>query len=188
MRVIYYYSFFMYKIDLLKHTIVNTVKSIWYWMKQKDRAFVRDIFERIMEYKTTVLSNLWDTDNKESTKALRSYFSKHLWQEKWKNLPWKVEKVMMKFIWVVDKDSDFFCFDTVDINKNSAKKMEWLKVVRDATKDTYGNGYVFHGVSVKSIPLLLGREGIKRDKDDTLRMDIFTNQVETISSQFWNGY
>lgn len=189
MRVnIYYHSFFMYKIDLLKHTIVNTVKSIWYWMKQKDRIFIRDIYERMMEYKTTVLSNLWDTDNKESTKAVRSYFSKHLWQKKWKDLPEKVIKVMKKYIWKIDKDLDFFCFDTVDVNKNSAKKMEWLKVVRDATRDTYWNWYVFHGVSIKAIPFLLEREAIKKDKDDTLRMNIFTNQVETIISQFWSWY
>jgi len=176
----------MYKIDLLKHTIVNTVKSIWYGMKQKDRIFIRNIYERMMEYKTTVLSKLWDTENKESTKVLRSYLSKHLWQNKWNDLPNKVTKIMKKFIWKIDKEKDFFCFDTVDVNKNSAKKMEGLKKVRDATRDTYWNGYVFHGVSIKWIPLLLERERIKKDeKDKTIRIDMFTNQVKNISSLFW---
>ena len=179
----------MYKIDLLKHTIVNTVKSIWYGMKQKDRIFIRNIYERMMEYKTTVLSKLWDTENKESTKVLRSYLSKHLWQNKWNDLPNKVTKIMKKFIWKIDKEKDFFCFDTVDVNKNSAKKMEGLKKVRDATRDTYWNGYVFHGVSIKWIPLLLERERIKKDeKDKTIRIDMFTNQVKNISSLFWRWY
>ncbi|MCD5380413.1 transposase [Candidatus Gracilibacteria bacterium] len=178
----------MYKIDLLKHTIVNTVKSLGYGMKQKDRIFLRDIYERMLEHKTTVLSRLGDTDNKESTKSLRGYLSKHLGQDKWSNLPEKVTKIMCKFIGNPRKETDFFCFDTVDINKNSAKKMEGLKKVRDATRNTFGSGYVLHGVSVKGIPLLLEREGIKENEDDMLRIKIFTKQLEDIFSLFGTGY
>jgi len=40
-------------------------------------------------------------------------------------------------------------------------------------------------VSIKGIPLLLERERIKKDeKDKTIRIDMFSNQVKNISSLF----
>lgn len=176
------------KIDILKHIIVNTVKSVTFWMKKPEKKFFRTILENMLEYRTTVLSQLWDVEKKPA-KELKNYYSKHLWKEDWSSLWKKVEKVMVKFIWKIDKENNFFCFDTVDTNKNSAKKMEWLKAVRDGSEWSIWNWFTWHSVSIKSIPLFFKRERIKKDTEDkTIKMDIFTEQVEKISSLFWPWY
>jgi hypothetical protein len=98
---------------------------------------------------------------------------------------------MVKFIWKIDKNNDFFCFDTVDSNKNSAKKMEGLKIVRDWSRNTFWNGYVWHWVSIKGIPLFLDREWIIEKKEwekSTLKFDIFEKQLMKIYSIFWSWY
>ena len=123
------------KIDILKHTLLNTIKSLSFWMKKPERKFIKTILENMLEYRTTVLSRLWDTDKKPA-KELKNYYSFNLWKWEWSNLWEKVEKIMVKFIWKPDRENNFFCFDTVDTNKNSAKKMEWLKIVRDWSRWT----------------------------------------------------
>ncbi|MDQ7008684.1 MAG: hypothetical protein Q9M94_00130, partial [Candidatus Gracilibacteria bacterium] len=175
------------KIDILKHIILNTVKSLGFGMKKPDRKFIKIILENMIQYKTTVLSQLGDK-NEKTTREWKNYFSKHLGDEIWANLGEKVEKIMIKFIGKIDKNINCFCFDTVDINKNSAKKIEGLKIVRDGTSGTLGNGYTFHGVSIKGIPLFLKREKIKTDEDKSLKFDIFKEQIFKIISAFGMGY
>ncbi len=176
------------KIDILKHTIVNTVKSVSFWMKKPEKKFFRTILENMLEYKTTVLTKMWDTKEK-SAWEMKNYYSNHLWNKQWFHLSEKVEKTMIKFIWKIDKENNYFCLDTVDINKNSAKKMEWLKVVRDWSKWTLWNWFKWHWVSIKAIPLFLKRERIKKDTtDNEITMEIFTQQIHKILSIFWSKY
>ena len=178
------------KIDILKHTLVNVKKSVTFWMWKVEKKFFNSILDNMMEYKTPVLSNLWNSLKKWS-KILRKYYTNNLWKKDWSDLKEKVEKVMIKFIWKTDKNNDFFCFDTVDSNKNSAKKMEGLKVVRDWSRGTFWNGYVWHWVSIKWIPLFLDREWIiKKEewKKSTFKFDIFEKQLTKIYSIFWNWY
>ena len=176
------------KIDIFKHTIVNTIKSVSYWMKKPEKKFFRKILENMLEYKTTVLTKMWDTKEKPAGE-LKNYYSKHLWKEEWSNLWEKVEKIMIKFIWKIDKENNYFCLDTVDINKNSAKKMEWIKVVRDGSEWSLWNWFKWHWVSIKWIPLFLKRERIKKDdKDKTITMEIFKEQINKILSIFWAWY
>ena len=176
------------KIDIFKHTIVNTIKSASYWMKKPEKKFFRTILENMLEYKTTVLTKMWDTKEKPAGE-LKNYYSKHLWKEEWSNLWEKVEKIMIKFIWKIDKENNYFCLDTVDINKNSAKKMEWIKVVRDGSEWSLWNWFKWHWVSIKWIPLFLKRERIKKDdKDKTITMEIFKEQINKILSIFWAWY
>jgi len=157
-------------------------------MKKPERKFFRTILENMLEYKTTVLTKLWDTSEKPAWE-LKNYYSKHLWKMQWSNLWEKVEKIMIKFIWKIDKENNYFCLDTVDINKNSAKKMEWLKVVRDWTEWSLWNWFKWHWVSIKWIPLFLKRERIKKDdKDNAITMEIFKEQISKILSIFWAGY
>ena len=118
------------KIDILKNVLTNVKKSVTFWMWKVEKKFFSTILENLIEYKTPVLSQLWNS-LKEWSKKLRKYYTNHLGKEEWLELPKKVEKIMVKFIWKIDKENDFFCFDTVDSNKNSAKKMEGIKKVRD---------------------------------------------------------
>lgn len=175
------------KIDILKHTIINTVKSVAYWMKKPDIKFFKTTLENMIEYRTTVLSQLWNTDIKPA-RELKNYYSRHLWKEIWSHLWDKVEKRMIQFIWKINKEENCFCFDTVDTNKNSAKKMEWLKIVRDGSEWTLWNWFTWHWVSIKGIPLFLERERIKIDEDTWLKFEIFEKQINKIKSIFWSWY
>lgn len=189
-------------IDILKHTIVNVCKSVTYWMKKPDKKFFECIFESMLEYRTTVLSTLGDTKQKKA-KDLLKYFSRGLGRDHMRDLPEKVCWILVRFIGKGDSET-LFCFDGVDINKNSAKKMEWLKKVRDGSEWTIGNGYIFHAVSVRGIPFLFDREEIcewtwewmpesesEKEKKAILskrRFQIFSEQIWKILSLFGNNH
>ena len=52
------------KIDILTHTIINAVESMIFWMKKPDIKFFKTTLKNMLEYRTTVLSQLWNTDKK----------------------------------------------------------------------------------------------------------------------------
>ena len=97
------------KIDILRHAILNIVKSVTFWMKKTDRRFFKTILEKMLEHRTTVLSQLWNTDER-SAKELKNYYSRHLWKELWSNFWEKVEKRMVKFIWKNKQTGKLFLF------------------------------------------------------------------------------
>ena len=173
--------------DILQHTISRVVKSLWYWQTKPERKFIKTILENILEYKTTVLYKLWNTEIMPAKKWCE-YYSSHLWKSCWKDLWKKVEKMAVKFIWKLDSNTNI-CFDWVDVNKNKSKKMEGLKKVRDASNNSYWNGYILHGVSINWIPLFLHRERQKIDaKDKSIRMDMFTSQLNKVKEMIGNNH
>jgi hypothetical protein len=67
--------------------------------------------------------------------------------------------------------------------------VEWLKIVRDWSRWTFWNGYVWHWVSIKWILLFLNRESIVEKIEwikSTLKFDIFKEQLNKILSLFWS--
>ena len=50
------------EIDILQHTISRVFKSLWYSQTKPERKFIKTILENMLEYKTTVLYKLWNTD------------------------------------------------------------------------------------------------------------------------------
>jgi hypothetical protein len=68
------------KIDILKHTLVNVKKSVTFWMNVVEKKFFSTILDNMMEYKTPVLSHLWDKLEIWS-KILRKYYTNHLWKK-----------------------------------------------------------------------------------------------------------
>lgn len=119
------------KIDILKHTIINTCKSVTYGMKQPDRKFFRTCLESVLEHRTTVLSHLGKSRKLDSKRVLK-YFSRNLGKGSFENLPDKTFKVLRKLIGKLSPDA-CFCLDSVDLNKYSAEKMEGLSLVRDGS-------------------------------------------------------
>ena len=76
-------------IDILKHAIVNVCKSVTYGMKKPDKKFFRHSLESLLEYRTTVLSHLGDTTEKDASHIL-AYFSYHLGKPVFRNLATKI--------------------------------------------------------------------------------------------------
>jgi len=170
-------------IDLLKHTVVNVCKSVTYGMKKPDRKFFRTYLESMLEYRTTVLSRLGDRKKVDACNLLK-YFSRNLAKESFTCLQDRVFGVMRKFVGKLDANARF-CFDSVDLNKYSAKKMEGISKVRDGSTGRIVNGYVLNAVSVKGIPIMLEREELEDgDEGKTTRFDIFTLQVMKILANF----
>lgn len=157
-------------------------------MKKPDKKFFRFSLESIMEHRTTVLSRMGDTSIT-SAKHLLQYHSYHLGKPVWHTLSSKVFTVLSRLIVNLSPDA-CVCFDSVDLNKHSAKQMEDLKKVRDGSTGNIVNGYVLNAVSLQWIPLLMERELLKdTDGNDlTTRFEIFESQIAMMKKQFWWGY
>ena len=134
-------------IDLLKHAIVNVCKSVTFGMKKPDKKFFRTYLESVLEYRTTVLSRLGDTQETDA-KCLLKYFSRNLGKDSFADLPSKIFEVLCKLVGKLSPNA-CFCLDSVDLNKYSAKKMEGLSMVRDGSTGDIVSGYVLNAVSVK---------------------------------------
>jgi len=175
-------------IDILKHTIVNVCKSVTFGMKKPDKKFFRHSLESLLEYRTTVLSHLGDTTEKDVSHIL-AYFSYHLGKPVFRNLATKIFVILLRFVWNISPDA-CFCFDSVDLNKYSAKKMEWIKKVRDGSTGNIVNGYVLNAVSIKGVPIMMEREELKdiEGNEITTRYDIFETQIKKILTSFGSGY
>jgi hypothetical protein len=141
----------------------------------------------MLEYRTTVLSRLGNTDRSDA-KNLLKYFSRNLGKDSFSDLPDMVFAVLRKFVGKPSPNA-CFCLDSVDLNKDSAKRMEGLSKVRDGSRGEIVNGYVLNAVCVHGIPVMLEREELEDgDEGKTTRFDIFSNQIEKILSAFWSGY
>ena len=173
--------------DPLKKLIVNSCKSVHDRMWFYDRKFIKTIVGNIMEYKTVVLTKLWDTKIKSADQWNR-YYTRHLKDRKWSNLKEKIERSALKLVWAVDSEIDFISMDTVDINKNSSKKMEWLKKVRDWSTWKIWNWFVFHSASIKWIPLFMDREKDPEAKEEWIKLEIFKKQTLKLLSYFWQWF
>ena len=173
--------------DPLKKLIVNSCKSVHDRMWFYDRKFIKTIVENIMEHKTVVLTKLWDTKVKSADQWNR-YYTRHLKDKKWSNLKEKIERAVLKLVWTIDSKIDFISMDTVDINKNSSKKMEWLKKVRDWSTWKIWNWFVFHSASVKWIPLFMDREKDPENKEEWIKLEIFKKQILKLLSYFWQWF
>ena len=174
-------------IDLLKHAIVNVCKSVTYGMAKPDRRFFRTCLESVLERRTTVLSGLGGT-GKSDAKHVLKYFSRNLGKEAFVSLPNKVEKVLWKFVGELGPNA-CFCFDSVDLNKHSAEKMEGITKVRDGSTGDIVNGYVINAVSVKSVPIIMEREELEEgDEGKTTRFSIFSDHVRKIRLEYGNRH
>ncbi len=173
-------------VDILKHTVVNVCKSVTYKMSKPDKKFFRNILENMLEHKTTVLSKLWNNTIIQA-ENISKYISRNLWKPSFKDLPSKIETVMVRFVWRLAPDM-MFSFDSVDMNKNSSEVMEGLKTVRDWSTGTLWNWFVHHAVSTKWISIFFEREKVKENKKEEVRFDIFKRQVNKIIESFWSWY
>lgn len=123
-----------------------------------DKRFFKDFFWSIMSHRTTIMKKLslmkYEKIDK-ITEKIKHFFEK----ESFKNFPEKIEKRCFSMVWKI-KSNDYICIDEVDIAKPYAKKMEWLKKVRDWSTWNIVNWYMFHWVSIRWIPVILEYEDL----------------------------
>lgn len=139
----------------LNNTYRSLLRGMWVW----DKKFFKDFFPALLQNKTSILMklSLQDEKNKKEIGTRNSHF---LGKESFQWFPEKVEKRCLRLLWEIT-DDDYICIDEVDIAKPSAKLMEWIHKVQDSSRKQIVNGFLFHGVSIRGIPVIMQQEDVK---------------------------
>ena len=137
----------------------NSYRSLLRWMWVWDKKFFKDFFPWLLKNKTSILMKLSvkDEKNKKEIGIRNSHF---LWKESFSWFPLKVEKRCFSLLWEIT-DKDYICIDEVDIAKPSAKLMEWIYKVHDSSTKQIVNGFLFHWVSIRGIPVIMQQEDVE---------------------------
>ena len=131
------------------------------WMKVWDKKFFHDFLSSLVIQKTTIMGKLWLNPHKNSEK--NSERNRHfLEKESFADFPARIERRCFALVGEIT-DSDFICMDEVYVAKPCARTMEWLSRVRDGSTGAIVNGYLFHGASIRGIPVVLEREDLGKD-------------------------
>lgn len=116
-------------------------------------------------------------DSKKKAKKVCERNGHFLAKANFSKLPSKVEKRCFSLVWEITND-DYICMDEVDIAKPSAKLMEWIYKVRDGSQDRIVNGFMFHGVSIRGIPVILEQEDIQNNMKSEYFWSIITRLLK----------
>lgn len=157
---------------LLTDSLNNTYRSLLKWMWVWDKRFFKDFFPALLQTKTSIMSKI-TLDKDKKAKKVCDRNSHFFAKENFAKLPEKVEKRCFALLWET-KDNDYICIDEVDIAKPSAKVMEWIYRVRDSSEKKVVNWFIFHGVSIRWIPVILQQEDIKNYIKNEYFWDIIT--------------
>ena len=155
---------------ILSTNITNTYRSLLRWMWVWDKRFFKDFFPALLKYKTSTLMKLSLNDEK-NRKEIWIRNSNFLAKESFAWFPLKVEKRCFSLVWEIT-DNDYICIDEVDIAKPSAKLMEWIYRVFDSSEKKTVNGFLFHWVSIRGIPVIMQQEDIENNFKSSYFWDI----------------
>ena len=147
--------FFMQEIQ---KKIQQEYKYLLRWMWKWDKLFFKDFFWSIMIVRTTIMKKL---SLKKYTKVdkISEKISHFFQKESFKNFSSQIEKRCFSIVWEIT-NADYIVMDEVDIAKPYAKKMEEITKVRDGSTWKIVNGYMFHWVSIRWIPVILEYEDL----------------------------
>lgn len=146
---------------LLQNELNNTYRSLlrgmWVW----DKKFFKDFFPWLLKHKTGIMSKL-SLEEQKRWKKICERNSHFLAKENFAKLRWKIEKRCFSLLWEIT-DNDYICIDEVDIAKPSAKLMEGIYKVHDSSRKQTVRGFLFHGVSIRWIPVIMQQEDIENN-------------------------
>ena len=161
---------------IVKTSLTNTYRSLlrgmWVW----DKKFFKDFFPALLQNKTSILMklSLQDKKNKKEIWIRNSHFFA---KKSFSGFPDKVEKLCFKLLWEI-WDDDYICMDEVDIAKPSAKLMEWIYRVHDSSRKEVVNGFLFHWVSIRGIPVIMQQQDIENNFKSSYFWDIITRLLK----------
>lgn len=156
----------------LNNTYRSLLRGMWVW----DKKFFKDFFPALLQNKTSILMklSLQDEKNKKEIWTRNSHF---LGKESFWWFPLKVEKRCFSLVWEI-RNEDYICMDEVDIAKPSAKLMQWIYRVHDSSEKKTVNGFLFHGVSIRGIPVIMQQEDIANNFKASYFWDIITRLMK----------
>ncbi|MDD2871978.1 MAG: transposase [Candidatus Gracilibacteria bacterium] len=146
---------------MLTDSLNNTYRSLLKGMGLWEKRFFKDFFPALLQSKTSIMSKI-TLDKTKKAKKVCDRNSHFLAKENFAKLPDKVEKRCFALLGEI-KDDDYICIDEVDIAKPSAKLMEGIYKVHDSSENKTVNGFLFHGVSIRGIPVILQQEDIENN-------------------------
>jgi len=124
--------------------VKNNTKTIFREFSLPQKKTLRSLVYALLREQTGVLRELGE-NNKILPKSLADKFSYHLGKV---DLREKVEGFCDRKIKKVLTKNCVIAYDVSDIMKESAKKIEGVKMVFDGSKRKVGNGFFLHGVGV----------------------------------------
>ncbi len=124
-----------------------------------DKKFFSSFLTSMMTHKTPILGKLSMNTEKKNQEKIGDKNRHFLEKESFSDFPVRIEKRCFGLVWEVSSD-DCICIDEVDIAKPCAEKMEGLSKVHDGSTWAIVNGYMFHGVSIRWIPVILEHEDL----------------------------
>ncbi len=143
---------------ILEKAINSQYKYLLKWMCVWDKKFFKDFFPALLEHKTSIMKkiSLNIKRNMNKTYQRNSHF---LAKESFAPLQNKIEKRCFWLVWEITNNS-YICIDEVDIAKPTAKLMEWISRVRDWSRNTTCNWFVYHWASINWIPVIMQQEDL----------------------------
>ena len=131
------------------------LRGFWIWEKR----FFRDFFPSLLQCKTGIMSHI-SQDTSKKKKKVCDRNSHFLAQENFSKLPWKVEQRCFSLLWSIT-DTDYICMDEVDIANPCARVMQWIHKIHDSSQKRIVNGFLFHCVSIRGIPVIMEQEDLR---------------------------
>ncbi len=128
-------------------------------MCKLDKNFFKDFFPALLENKTTIMKKL-SLNTKRNMNKTSQRNVHFLAKESFAPLQDKIEKRCISLVWEIT-DNDYICIDEVDIAKPTAKLMEWISKIRDSSRKTIVNWFIFHWASIKWIPVIMQQEDLQ---------------------------
>ena len=143
---------------VLEKAINSQYKYLLKWMCVWDKNFFKDFFPALLEHKTSIMKkiSLNTKRNMNKTYQRNSHF---LAKESFAKLQDKIEKRCISLVWEVT-NSSYICIDEVDIAKPTAKLMEWISRIRDWSRNTTCNWFIYHWASINWIPVIIQQEDL----------------------------
>jgi len=154
----------------IQDTIRNNSRSVLSGMTRPQKKAISEVIRGLFTAGTPVLRHLAQNENKTAKKQGEKY-ARHL---ECVDLKEKIEESALKKVKQEIKRNTIIAYDTTDINKECAKKMEKISRVFDGSKRKVTNGYMLHGVGANSLLLKLGVHDGEQHTTNQIRRKIIT--------------
>lgn len=169
----------------LEQVYKYVLRGFWVW----DKRFFRDFFPSLLSCKTGILSKI-SQDKTKRKKKICEKNSHFLAKENFSKLPFKIEQRCFSLLWAIQEE-DYICVDEVDMAKPCAKVMQWIHKIHDSSQKRIVNGFLFHCISIRWIPVIMEQEDLRNKTKNEyfwkiiLRLKKYTKWKGTLLLDAW---
>jgi hypothetical protein len=155
-----------YILDLIR----NNSRSVLSGMTRPQKKAISEVLRGLFTAGKPILRHLAQS----TCKTAKKQGEKYAYHLECVDLKEKIEESALKKVKQEIKRNTIIAYDTTDIAKECAKKMEKISKVFDGSKRKVTNGYMLHGVGANSLLLELGIHDSERHTTNQIRRKIIT--------------